>query len=183
MYPFIRLAKEFFVFRNASPLQATDVHISHHICWPWDIDLWMELNNGRTLTFYDLGRLPLARRAGLIKALKDNAWGLTMAGASVRYRRRVRPFERVEMRSRAVGWDDKFIYLEQSMWNKKGECANHILYRSAVTGKEGIVSPEKVLATLPYGIEQQPLPDWIENWIKAESSRPWPPMQDDLTQG
>jgi len=176
MYPFIRLAKEFFIFRNASDLGPTDTHVSHHICWPWDIDLWMELNNGRTLTLYDLSRLPLAKRVGLIKVLKENRWGLTMAGASVRYRKRVRAFQKVEIRSRAVTWDDKFIYLEQSMWTAKGECANHILYRSAVTGENGIVPPVDVLSKLPYDLPDQEMPDWIANWIEAESTRPWPPM-------
>lgn len=175
MYPFVRLAKEFFKFRNASPLGLTDTHVSHHVCWPWDIDLWMELNNGRTLTIYDLARLPLAKRVGLIKALKDNNWGLTMAGASVRYRRRVLPFQRVEIRSRAVCWDDKFVYLEQSMW-RAGECCSHILYRSAVTDKTGIVSPTRVLDKVAPGSPAPEIPGWIAAWIEAEAARPWPPM-------
>ena len=109
---------------------------------PWDLDMWMELNNGRTLTIYDLGRIPLAQRAGLVTALRKNRWGLTMAGASVMYRKRVRMFDRVTVKSRALGWDDKFIYLEQSMW--KGEaCTSHILYRSAVTDRNGIVPPPR----------------------------------------
>ena len=62
MYPFIRMAKELLVFRNAPRLALGDTHISHHICWPWDLDVWMELNNGRTLTLYDLGRIPMAHR-------------------------------------------------------------------------------------------------------------------------
>ena len=80
----------------------TGTHVSHHYCLPWDIDLWRELNNGRTLTLYDLGRIPLAGRVGLIKVLRRERWGLTMAGASVRYRRRIRVFDRIEMRSRLV---------------------------------------------------------------------------------
>jgi len=137
MYPFLRLPFQFWLHRKSPALGLFDTHVSHHICWPWDLDPWMELNNGRTLTLYDMGRLPLAMRVGLIGALRKNRWGLTMAGASVRYRRRVRAFERVEMRSRAVGWDDRFLYLEQSMWKRSGECANHILYRSAVTSADG----------------------------------------------
>ncbi|MEM6406951.1 MAG: acyl-CoA thioesterase [Pseudomonadota bacterium] len=174
MYPFIRLAKEFFKFRNAPSLGLTDTHVSHHICWPWDIDLWMELNNGRTLTLYDLSRLPLAKRVGLIRVLRDQRWGLTMAGASVRYRRRVRMFQRVEIRSRAVCWDEKFLYLEQSMWSG-GEATSHILYRSAVTDKAGIVTPERVIAALAPGAESPEIPDWIAAWIAAEAQRPWPP--------
>ena len=121
MYPVIRLVTEFIRFRRAHALSLTGTHVSRHMCLPWDIDLWMELNNGRTLTLYDLGRLPLAKRAGLIGAMKRNGWGLTMAGAIVRYRRRIRMFEVIEMRSRALCWDARFIYLEQSMWKADGE--------------------------------------------------------------
>ena len=62
MYPFVRMAKEIRKSRRAGPLGLTDTHVSRHICWPWDLDIWMELNNGRTLTLYDLGRLPMSMR-------------------------------------------------------------------------------------------------------------------------
>lgn len=175
MYPVFRLAAQFFLHRNDAPLGPTDTHVSHHICWPWDLDLWNELNNGRTLTLYDMGRLPLARRAGLIKLLRDNRWGLTMAGASVRYRRRVRAFDRIEMRSRVVCWDDRFMYLEQSM-RVRGEATSHILYRAAVTGKAGMVPPSQVLTALGRDIETPDVPEWIKAWTDAEALRPWPPF-------
>lgn len=175
MYPFIRMAKEMIVSYRQPPLDMGEVHVSHHICWPWDLDIWMELNNGRTLTLYDLGRIPLAKRSGLIGALARNRWGLTMAGASVMYRKRVRMFDRFEVRSRALGWDDKFIYLEQSMW--RGEtCTSHILYRSAVTDKNGIVAPSRVLDALGTDAVSPPLPDWVTGWIEADKHRPWPPQ-------
>lgn len=176
MYPVIRLMWQFFRHRKSSALPPNGTHISHHYCLPWDVDMWWELNNGRTLTLYDMGRLPLAGRVGLIRALKSNRWGLTMAGCSVRYRRRIRMFERVEMRSRAVCWDDKFIYLEQSLWKKNGECAGHILYRSAVTGKNGIVPPTQVIGAIDPDFENPAMPDWVEAWTKADSLRPWPPQ-------
>jgi acyl-CoA thioesterase FadM len=178
MYPVIRLIWQMFKHRNDSKLTVNDTHISHHYCLPWDIDLWRELNNGRTLTLYDMGRIPLAQRAGLIKALKDNRWTLTMAGVSVRYRRRIKMFEKIEMRSRAVFWDDKFFYIEQSMWKQDGECANHALYRSAITSKDGIVPPDQVIAATGQGIERPDAPDWVQAWIAADATRPWPPMQD-----
>lgn len=178
MYPFIRMAWQILKYRRAPRLSVTDTHVSRHLCLPWDIDLWMELNNGRTLTLFDLGRIPLAYRSGLVHVLRRNGWGLTMAGASVRYRRRVRMFETVEMRSRGVCWDDRFFYIEQSMWKKTGECANHILYRSAVTGPEGIVPPVRVMRELGLHPVPPEAPGWVLAWTRADADRPWPPMQD-----
>jgi len=179
VYPFIRMVWQLWRHRNDPPLPLTGCHVSHHYCLPWDIDLWAELNNGRTLTLYDLGRIPLAGRVGLIGVLRREGWGLTIAGASIRYRRRVRVFERVEMRSRLIGWDDRFMYLEQSMWTRDGRCASHVLYRGAVTGPGGIVPPGEVLAALGQPDHAAPpLPGWVRAWIEAEATRPWPPAQE-----
>jgi acyl-CoA thioesterase FadM len=168
--------------RKSPPLALTETHVSYHYCLPWDIDLWMELNNGRTLTLYDLGRIPFARRAGLVKVLRRRGWGLTMAGASVRYRRRIRSFEKIEMRSRVVCWDDRFLYIEQSMWKMNGECANHILYRAAVTGTQGIVPPPAVREEMGQRRDSPAMPEWVGNWVVAEAQRPWPPFQESVLQ-
>ncbi len=81
----------------------------------------------------DLGRIPLVNRVGLTRAMRQNKWGMTVAGSSVRYRRRIRGFDRVEQRSRILGWDRRFFYIEQSMWSADGVCANNGLFRMAVT--------------------------------------------------
>ena len=175
MYPFFRMAKELFIHRNAPKLAPTGTHVSHHRVLPWDLDPWNELNNGRTLTLYDLGRLPLARRTGLDRVLAEKRWGLTVAGSSVRYRRRVQAFARIEMRSRCVGWDDRFVYMEQSMW-RGDDCSSHVLIRSAIVGKAGIVNPAEMAAAMGHQGPSPGLPDWVQAWIAADARRPWPPQ-------
>ncbi len=176
MYPYLRMYKELFKFRAAPGLGIFDTHVSHHRCWPQDIDPWMELNNGRTLTLYDLGRIPLGKRTGLHRVLRANGWGMTVAGNTTRYRRRVRMFDRVEIRSHCIGWDARFFYMEQSMW-KDGECTSHVLIRSAATSKAGIVPPAQVARTLGVSEISPTLPDWVQAWIAADAQRPWPPRQ------
>ena len=178
MYPVVRLIKEALKFRRAPAIDLLQTHVSHHICWPWDLDPWMELNNGRTLTLFDLGRMPFSIRCGMAAALRRNGWGMTAAGNSVRYRRRVRLFHRVEMRSRCLGWDHRFFYIEQAMW-RKGEALNHMLVRLAATDAQGILPPQKLVAAMGRAqTESPPLPDWVHAWIAADAHRPWPPMQD-----
>lgn len=178
MYPFIRMFGEIIIAVRLPPMALEDTHVSYHRCWPWDLDFWAELNNGRTLTIFDLGRIPLSLRTGLWRALRQNRWGMTMAGVSVRYRRRIRMFEKVKMTSRAVYCDDKFIYIEQAMWKRDGECANHALYRTAVTDRSGIVAPERVLAAMACENPFANAPDWVDAWITADAERPWPPAFD-----
>lgn len=174
MYPFLRLAFGLARARRQPALGPFDPHVSHHICWPWDLDPWRELNNGRTLTLYDLGRTPLAVRSGVIWVLAAQGWGMTVAGSSVRYRRRVRAFERVTMVSRLIGWDARFLYMDQSMW-KGTDCTSQALIRSAVTGKAGIVPPAEVARALGHDADSPPLPAWVLAWAEAEGQRPWPP--------
>ncbi|MCR8548289.1 acyl-CoA thioesterase [Salipiger sp. P9] len=178
MYPFIRMAKEIWLTRKLPPLEPNGVHVSHHMCWPWDLDMWNELNNGRTLTLLDLGRFPLAMRAGLMAALKRERWRMTMAGVVVRYRRRIQTFEKIEMRSRLIGWDHRFLYIEQSLWKTDGECANQAVYRAAVTDRKGIVTTDRVMAALGADPVSPELPIWVQHWLRAEDERPWPPARD-----
>lgn len=96
------------------------------------------------------------------------------SGNSLRYRRRVRAFDRIEMRSRVLGWDQRFFYMEQSMW-RKGDCTSHMLLRSAVTSADGIVPPARVLTAMGQAIESPELPAWVKAWIDADALRPWPP--------
>jgi len=176
MYPLIRMAKEMVLARRAAPQDLFAPHVSRHLCWPWDVDPWRELNNGRVLTLYDLGRIALDRRIGLHRVLRERRWGMAVAGASVRYRRRVRALDRFEMRTRMLGWDSRFMYCAQSMW-LGGDCASQVLVRSAITrGARGIVDPKEAVAALGHDGESPPLPGWAAAWIEAEGARPWPPQ-------
>ncbi len=173
MYPIIRMGKAL-IHRRKEPLDILDTVVSHHIAWPWDIDPWKDLNNGRILTLFDLGRIQLAQRAGLNAALMRNRWGIVVAGNTTRYRKRITMMQRFEMRTRCIGWDHRFLYMEQAMW-RGGECCNHILIRGAITSRAGIVPPTEVAAALGHTAPSPDLPLWVQDWIKAEGERPWPP--------
>ena len=180
MYPFARLAWQLWRHRADPPMATTATHVSRHLCLPWDLDGFGEMNNGWVLTLMDLGRFTASQRLGLMAALRRHRWGFAVAGGSTRYRRRIRPFARIEMRTRAAGWDARFFYVVQEMW-VGGDCACQALLRTAVTAREPrpdggrSVPIAEVLAALGLAAAAPPLPGWIEAWIEAEAVRPWPP--------
>lgn len=179
MYPIVRLAKDVWRASRQPRLEnPTDTNITHHICWPQDLDFMMELNNGRMLSLYDLGRFALATRIGLIGVVRQQKWGLSMAGHNIRYRRNIRPFERFEMRSRVVCWDDRFTYMEQSMWKGSGECASHMVSRVALTQGGKLIAPNNIPKAMGRDQTSPPMPGWVAQWVKTEVKRPWPPMQE-----
>lgn len=175
MYPLIRFLLAMWRARRAGPIGPFDTHADRLTCLPWDIDLWAELNNGRTLTLFDLPRSNHALRTGLWPVLRREGWGYAVVGVSVRYRRRVRMFQRLTVTARLIGWDDRFLYLEQGMW-RGDDCTSHMLLRAAITGPDGIVPPARVAAAM--GLDTSPpLPGWVTAWITAEADRPWPPAR------
>lgn len=157
------------------PMHPLDTHVSRHRVGLSDCDMFGEMNNGRILTMYEMGRFQASMRMGLLKLLRQNKWAFAVAGTSIRYRRRLVPFERYEMRSRVVTWDERFVYIEQGMFKMDGECASHVLFRTAVTAKRRAIPTDELVAAL--GIEgPRPTPaPWIQNWIDAEATRVWPP--------
>ncbi len=177
MYPVIRLGLELALAARAPKLGIDEVHVSHHRCWPWDVDFQFEMNNGRVLTLYDLGRIPAALRMGLLGVMRRRRWGFAMAGASVRYRRRIRTFERFRQTTQVVGRDARFVYVVQSMWKMDGEAASNILYRCALVGKGGMVPTQEVSEAFGVPDWSPALPAWVQAWIDAEDQRVWPPLE------
>ena len=174
MYPYVRMFKEMWKFRRAPRLTIREPHVSTHRIWPWDLDPWRELNNGRTLTLFDLGRIPMAVRMGFEDVAKAKGWGITVAGNSTRYRKRVTVFQKLTQVSRVLGWDARFVYIEQSFW-RDGECTASMLLRSAFIRKGGMVPTADVLKALSQDQESPVLPDWVQAWIAGDAGRTWPP--------
>ena len=176
MYPIRRLLFTLLKAHRANPMPVTASGTVVFRCMPWDLDLFMEMNNGRVLTLYDLGRFDLSTRTGLGGVLKKNDWGFAVAGSTTRYRKRVKFLDKITTYTRLAAVEDRWFYMEQSMW-VKGQPVSSVLLRTAVTSRNGIVDTEKVFAAM--GIEKPELEpsSWVQSWVESEDIRPWPPVQ------
>ena len=176
MYPYLRSAVAIFRARSLPPLSPYDTHVSHHRAWPWDTDMFGELNNGRILTLFELGRWQMAVRLGLLPFFTRKGYTLAVAGVSIRYRKRIPMFHAYRMQTRMLGYDDRFFYVEQSMWQGEA-CMNQMLLRFATRHGGATVLPPDFLTIAGHTTEQPGLPDWALAWIDADAKRPWPPEQ------
>jgi len=174
MYPIFRLAKEVVLNSRREPIDLGATHVTRLRVWPLDIDTFFELNNGRILTLMDLGRMGFFVRMGIPKKLKDRGWYGTVAGTVVRYRRRVTVWQKLELRTRVIGWDEKFTYFDQAIW-RGDDCCAHAVVRTAITTGKGILPSVEVAEAFGYRSLSPELPAWVKSWDDAEKERPWPP--------
>ena len=138
---------------------------------PHDCDLNFHLNAGRFVSFMDIARVELIARARLLRKLVRRGWRPIGGGLVVRYRRSILPFERFEIRSRLVGWDERWFYIEHIVERGGEFCAiGHM--RTMIRGKEGTIAPRDVLALAQWQDVPSPeLPPFVRKWLDAEDAR------------
>lgn len=179
MYPFIRYASTIahaaLQVKKGQTLTLKDTSEIRFRCRLTDIDNFLEMNNGRVFTLYDLGRIDFAVRTGLGKQLLKQRWGLVIAGSTIRYRKRIRAFEKVTMTTKIVGIDARWMYIEQSMWVKGKPCSSAIL-RTGVTEGGRVIDTSRVLAALDQPDWKLPPTGFVAEWIETDAKRPWPPV-------
>lgn len=174
MYPLSRLLSTFLKAKRGSKPDAQAVSEISFRCRPWDLDMFLEMNNGRVLTLYDLGRFDLLLRMGLDKILRKNRWGLVVASSTVRYRHRIRLFAKVTMRTYVAGVDERWVYIHQSMWVGERP-ASAVLMRTGITSGGKVISPRQLVAELGADEADVQLSAWDKQWVDTENARPWPP--------
>lgn len=179
MYPFFRyaqsIAKAVIQNQKFDLLDLADTSEIKLRCSLTDIDNFLEMNNGRVLTLFDLGRTDFAIRTGLGKKLLQNRWGLVVAGSTVQYRKRIRAFDKVTIKTHVAAIDERWIYVEQSMWVNGKPCSSALL-RTGVTERGKVVDTARVLAAMGKPDWQMPPTGYVAEWIESDGDRPWPPV-------
>lgn len=180
MYPYLRLAKVLLLGHRRPRVRIDEATELEMRVWPGDLDAYPEQNNGRHLTLMDLGRYDFAVRCGLYRAVRRRKWSFMIAGSSVRYRHRLRAFQRYRLCTKLLGHDGRFVYFHQltvtgGRNEQPPQAHSSALIRAAIVNQDGLVSIDEVAQALGIAAWNPVLPDWAQAWIEAEALRPWPP--------
>ena len=90
-----------------------------------------------------------------------------VAAATIRFRRGLAPFQRYDMRTRILGWDHKWFFMEQTF-----EVAGHIhaqaLIKGIFLGPQGKITPGEVARVIGHQGDSPPLPPAVAAWQQWE---------------
>lgn len=157
--------------RFRRPIGPLDESVVRYTVLPTDCDLNFHLNAGRFVSFMDVSRIELLARMRVLFQVLGRGWQPVIGGATIRYRRSILPFERFDVRSRVLGWDEKWFYIEHSIERDGNLCATAVM-RTLLRRKGGTVRPEELLALTGNGqLQSPPLPPFVETWRASEDLR------------
>ena len=173
MYAYLRLAVLF--LKNAVRKREVFDPSTSYI-WTFrpglaDLDVYPEVNNGRHFVLFDLARYDVALRTGLFRWVRKTRSAFVVAGSTIRYRHRLRPWRRTQIVTDVVGMDDRFFYFQQRTL-QSGRTCSVALIRAGIR-KKGVVHPKDVLEGMGLAIEPFMQP-WVAAWNTWDDERAWP---------
>ncbi|HTQ71037.1 MAG TPA: thioesterase family protein [Acidocella sp.] len=137
--------------------------------WPLDLDLNLHMTNSRYLSLMDLGRTDLILRSGAWAAMRRERLGVVLAGAAMRFRRSLSPFARFTLATRLLGWDERWMYVEQVFSGPQGVACSAVV-RAAFVKAGRLVPPGPVLEAVTPGLAKLDPPGWAAEWAAVEAS-------------
>ena len=137
---------------------------------PANLDVQRHMNNGRYLSIMDLGRMDLMLRSGFWKRITDAGWYPVVAGQTITYRRSLTLGQRFDLVTRVIGYDERWIYMEQVFRRGDTVIADAIVRARFLRSSGGSVDVQEVLDLVGQPPADLMLPDWVETWNRESSA-------------
>lgn len=132
---------------------------------PNDCDINFHLNNGRYLSFMDLGRVHLMAQSGLLPVILKQGWMPVLTAAEINFIRSIQPLQKFDLVTRLVSWDEKYFYLEQK-FEAGGVLCAHAYVKGLFLRKGMKVSNTEVVAVAGYADTPPPMPEELRLWAE-----------------
>ena len=180
---YLRLLAFVLLTRRRSPVSPLGPVRTPFRVWPSDLDLLRHVNNGTYLTIMDIARIDLLSRAGISGPLRARGWYPVVVAETITFRRSLTLFQRFEIRTEVIGWDERSVFLSHDV-ERAGKVVASAVVRGRFLGRDGArVTPGQVLSLAGGSPEQPELPGWVQDWAAATDRRPAAPTDDQDTEG
>ncbi|MFM1813956.1 MAG: hypothetical protein RLZ98_651 [Pseudomonadota bacterium] len=128
-------------------LGPADKAVLRSIVFPLDLDLNMHMNNGRYLTLLDLGRIEMMIRLGFVPAIRKYKWNPVVGAQKIAFLKALGPFQRFEIHSRVLGWDEKWLYFHQT-FEADGDVYAEAVIKTIFLSPEGRVPSAELMRSI-----------------------------------
>ena len=131
---------------------------------PTDLDVLRHVNNGVYLSLMDVARVDLMNRAGLAGVLRERGWYPVVVAEAIQFRRSLTLFQRFEIVTRVLGWDDKAFVLEQRFFRGEEPIATALVRARFLARGGGTVTPDEIVAASGEPVERPEMSTDVARW-------------------
>lgn len=135
-----------------------------------DIDFNMHINNARYMVFMERARWDHPVQTGTWDIMFKEKLNFIVAGIEMGYIREIRLGKKFDVESRYLGWDDKYLYLEQR-FVADGKIHAYGLVKAVFLQRGKMTPPEQVAKILGITHASEALPEHMELWKRLSSAK------------
>jgi YbgC/YbaW family acyl-CoA thioester hydrolase len=136
--------------------------------WPGDIDVLFHVNNGVYLTMLDVARVDMMLRSGALRLLRKAHVFPVVQSQTIRYRRSLRLFERFEVETRVVGWDEQAFLLTHAFLRRDEVVAEAVVRVRFLHRGGAKPTTAEVLELLDLPDASPALPESVAIWNEEQ---------------
>jgi hypothetical protein len=108
-------------------------------------------------------------RTGLMRQIVRHRWMPVLGGAVIRYQRPLKLWQRYTLTTQIIGWDEKWIYMEQHFDSEGKRCAS-ALVKGLIRAPDHSVPTPEVMHSVGLDLPSPRFPPHLEQWIAADTS-------------
>jgi acyl-CoA thioesterase FadM len=143
---------------------------------PTDLDIFRHMNNGVYFSIMDLARIDHLIRSGMMRLIRKAGYWPVIVAESIRFRRSLELFQRFEVETRVLGWDEKaFLMGHRFLRAHRRRAAMTVLAEAVIRVRflspQGAVPASEYLRLVGYpGAASPALPGWVADWNAVQAS-------------
>ncbi|MCB9639377.1 MAG: acyl-CoA thioesterase [Myxococcales bacterium] len=170
----VRLVSHFLWYARKPRLEPFEEISQDYRAFPWICDNNLHVNNAQYLRLMEYGRVEWIARMDLMRPILRGELNFVAAGTSMLFRREIRLMTSFSMKTRLVGFDAKWLFMQQDFILGDGPTAKIAargLVRVQPRTKKGAMSVDAFFTLAGYpNLSSPALPEELVHWQSSSEA-------------